>query len=88
MLILLALACASGNSCADYVDARQACADGAGGSTVYDADTICGEWTAELESTYHDWYKCQAAAYTAIKCQDAADVADAEEGAATCVSPE
>lgn len=88
MLLLVAfLGCASGNSCADYVDARQACSDEAGGTTTYDADTICGEWTSELEDTYGDWYKCQMSAYTADECKTNAELLAAESAAATCPQP-
>ncbi len=88
MLLALLLACASGNACADYVSARQACSDAAGGTTVYDADTICGDWTAELEDTYGDWYRCQQQAYIANECVDAAVLAQAENDAATCPQPQ
>lgn len=87
LLALLLAACASGNSCADYVAAQQACSDAAGGDTVYDADTVCGDWTAEQEELYGDWYQCQEAAYTALECKTLADYADAEAGAATCRAP-
>lgn len=87
MLVALLLACASGNSCADYVAARQACAEEAGDDTVYDADVVCGQWTAELESTYGDWYTCQEQAYIAEPCLDAAVLLEAENNAATCPQP-
>lgn len=88
MLLVLLFACASGNSCEAYIEALQACSDEAGGDTVYDADTTCGQWTAELEDTYGDWYKCQAQAYSATECTDAAVFAEAENGAASCPAPQ
>jgi hypothetical protein len=87
MLVALLLACASGNSCADYVKARQACAEEAGDTTVYDPETICADWTAEQESTYGDWYKCQEQAYIAEECTDESVVLAAENNAATCPQP-
>jgi hypothetical protein len=86
-LLLALLACASGNSCADYIAAMQECATESGDSTVYDADTICGDWTAEQEELYGDWYQCQASAYTAQECKTATELNDAENAAATCPQP-
>ncbi|MSQ02523.1 MAG: hypothetical protein EXR71_11655 [Myxococcales bacterium] len=89
MLLLVALhaGCNSGNSCADYVLVRQDCSDESGGDTVYDAETICGNWTSEQEDVYGDWYSCQAAAFTAVDCNAAQAYLDAESGAATCDPP-
>lgn len=88
MLILpILFACASGNACADYIEARQACSDEADGTTVYDADTLCAGWTAAEEEIYGDWYHCQMSAYTAQECRELADLLDAESGAATCPQP-
>ncbi len=88
MLLLVAVfGCASGNSCVDYVAALQACSDEAGGTDVYDGDAICGEWTADQEELYGDWYKCQMSAYTAQECKTNAELQEAESGAATCPQP-
>ncbi len=88
MLLVLAITgCSTANSCADYVGARQACADESGDDTVYDAGVVCGEWSAEQEELYGDWYACQAAAYTAVECRTVDDRLDAESGAATCDPP-
>lgn len=87
LLSLLLAACASGNSCADYVSAVEACTEESGGSAVYDVDTICGDWTAEQEERFGDWYQCQASAYTAQECKSATELNDAENAAATCPQP-
>ncbi len=87
MFALLLSACASGNSCADYITALQACTEEAEGTAVYDAETACGEWTAELEELYGDWYQCQESAYTAVECKTATELNDAANAAATCPQP-
>ena len=89
MLLALTLAaCASGNSCADYIVALETCTEESGASGSYDADAICGDWTAELEDRYGDWYQCQQSAYTTVECKSAADLNDAGNAAATCRRPE
>lgn len=87
LLALLLAACASGNSCADYVTALNACTEESGGIAVYDPEAHCGEWTAEQEELYGDWYQCQESAYTAFECKTATEVNDAENAAATCPQP-
>lgn len=87
LLLVLLVACSNENSCADYVAARQACSDEAGGDTVYDAEAVCGEWSTEQEQVYGDWYQCQTAAYQAVECRSTEEMLDAESGAATCDPP-
>ncbi|MBM4393189.1 MAG: hypothetical protein FJ090_18855 [Deltaproteobacteria bacterium] len=80
----LLLACADENSCRDYIEVVAACNEDAGGEAVYDAETICGEWTAEQEDAYGASYQCRAAAYEGVDCTDteAREAAVSEEG--TC----
>ncbi len=82
MWLWLLLSCADENSCRDYVEVVAACNEAAGGDTVYDAETICGEWTAEQEEAYGEKYQCRAAAYEGVDCADteAREAAVSEEG--------
>ncbi len=67
-MLFLFLACATGDSCRDYITALSDCEVASGGSTVYDADATCGEWTAEQESEFGEWYQCKAEAYAGVDC--------------------
>lgn len=87
MLLLLVLACASGDSCSDFVQARNDCSESAGSSDRLDATELCAGWTAEQESTYGDWYECQMRAYTQNQCDTTDDLYDAKEGASLCTEP-
>ena len=85
MLILaLLVACASGDSCRDYITALGDCEAAAGGTTVYDADATCGEWTAEQEDEFGTWYQCKTEYYADADCSDAAQREAATADAETC----
>ena len=83
--LLLLVACAPQNSCAEYVAAAGACTESAGGdAAAYDEESICGDWTAEKEASYGDWYQCQADAWSASSCATTEDVSAAVDAASAC----
>lgn len=85
-MLLWLLACAPSDSCRDYITALSDCAEAAGDSTVYDAEATCGEWTAEQEAEFGDWYACKAEAYAGADCVDAAAREAASAEAESCAT--
>ncbi len=84
LLTLLAVGCASTNSCADYTGAVIACAGAAGADTTpYAEESVCGEWTPELENLYGAWYRCQADAYADADADGACETAEGYVAAAS-----
>ena len=82
---LLLLACSVENSCARAIDAAAACVASAGGAAdVYDSPSICGEWSADLESEWGAWYRCQAEVWEGSACASVEDIDVAAGAAEAC----